>query len=116
VQGVVTYSGVLLVSNPQGLLKPGMTATAQITASRLADALLVPNAALRFVPPAGTTNAPPAPNAAGQGRVWTVENGRLKPHDLKLGATDGHVTQVVKGDLAVGDAVVTDVKTPQGKE
>jgi HlyD family secretion protein len=116
VQGVVTYQGVLLVSNPNGLLKPGMTATAQITASRLADALLVPNAALRFVPAAGTTNAPPAPNAQGQGRAWTVENGKLKPHDLKLGATDGHVTQVVKGDLTVGDAVITDVKTPQGKE
>lgn len=116
VQGVVTYSGVLLVSNPQGLLKPGMTATAQITASRLADALLVPNAALRFVPAVGASAAPPAPNAAGQGRVWTLENGRLKPHDLKLGATDGHVTQVVKGDLAAGEAVVTDVKTPQGKE
>jgi HlyD family secretion protein len=116
VQGVVTYSGVLLVSNPSGLLKPGMTATAQITASRLADALLVPNAALRFVSPAGTTNASAAPNAPGQGRVWTIENGRLKPHDLKLGASDGHLTQVVKGDVAVGDAVVTDVKTPQGKE
>ena len=116
VQGVVTYQGVLLVSNPNGLLKPGMTATAQITASRLADALLIPNAALRFVPTTGTTNAPPAPNAQGQGRAWTVERGKLKPHDLKLGATDGHVTQVVKGDLAAGDAVVTDVKSPQGKE
>jgi HlyD family secretion protein len=116
VQGVVTYSGVLLVSNPQGLLKPGMTATATITASRLADAVLVPNAALRFVPPAGTTTAPPAPGAPGRGRVWTIENGRLKAHDLKLGATDGRLTQMVKGDLAAGDHVVTDVKTPQGKE
>ena len=35
---------------------------------------------------------------------------------LKLGATDGHVTQVVKGDIAAGDEVVTDVKAPQGKE
>lgn len=116
VQGVVTYQGVLLVSNPKGLLKPGMTATAQITASRLASALLVPDPALRFVPPAGSTNAPPAPNAAGQGRVWTVESGRLRPHDLTLGATDGHVTQVVKGDVAAGDQVVTDIKTPPGKE
>jgi HlyD family secretion protein len=116
VQGVVTYQGVLLVSNPDGLLKPGMTATALITASRLADALLVPNAALRFVPAAGTTTAPPAPNTQGQGRAWTVESGKLKPHDLKLGATDGHVTQIVKGDLAAGDQVVTDTKSPQGKE
>jgi len=116
VQGVVTYSGVLLVSNPNGLLKPGMTATAQITASRLGDALLVPNAALRFVPAVGTTNASPAPTGAGRGRVWTVNDGRLKSHDLKLGPTDGHLTQVVNGDIAAGDQVVTDVKAPQGKE
>lgn len=116
VQGVVTYQGVLLVSNPNGLLKPGMTATAQIIASRLADALLVPNAGLRFVPPTTSTGATPAPNVPGQGRVYTEDGRRLKPHDLKLGATDGHVTQVVKGDIAAGDEVVTDVKAPQGKE
>jgi hypothetical protein len=38
------------------------------------------------------------------------------PHDLKLGATDGHTTQVIAGDIAVGDSVVIDVKAPQGKE
>src|ERR1700761_3511610 len=50
VQGVVTYKGILLVQNPQLLLKPGMTATATITAARLSNALQVPNAALRFMP------------------------------------------------------------------
>jgi 3-phenylpropionate/trans-cinnamate dioxygenase ferredoxin reductase subunit len=33
------------------LLRPGMTATATIVTERRADQLLVPNAALRFVPP-----------------------------------------------------------------
>src|ERR1700761_997153 len=50
VQGVVTYKGILLVQNRQLLLKPGMTATATITAARLSNALQVPNAALRFMP------------------------------------------------------------------
>ncbi|MBV8800557.1 MAG: efflux RND transporter periplasmic adaptor subunit [Alphaproteobacteria bacterium] len=115
-RGAVTYRGVLLVSNPRGLLKPGMSATANIVASTLANALLVPNMALRFVPALGVANAPPAANAAGHGRVWTLENGRLRPHDLTLGATNRHLTQVVSGDLATGEQVVTDVKAPQGKE
>jgi HlyD family secretion protein len=114
VQGVVTYQGVLLVSNPNELLKPGMTATATITASRIGDALLVPNAAIRFVPPLGATSAPTAPNVPGTGRVWTVASGKLVPHDLKLGASDGRMTQVRRGDIAVGDEVVTDVKAATG--
>ncbi len=64
VQGVVTYQGVLLEQNRDGLLKPGMTATAEIEAATIKDALLVPNEALRFVPPDDIKkNAPPAPPA-----------------------------------------------------
>jgi HlyD family secretion protein len=114
VQGVVTYQGVLLVSNPNELLKPGMTATATITASRIGNALLVPNAAVRFVPAPGATTVPPAPNVPGTGRVWTVAAGKLVPHDLKLGASDGRMTQVRRGDIAIGDSVVTDVKATTG--
>jgi HlyD family secretion protein len=113
VQGVVTYQGVLLVSNPNGLLKPGMTATAEITAARLASAILVPNASLRFVPPAkASAAAPPAPVGPNRGRVWLERDGELIPRDLKLGASDGHRTQVLSGDVAPGDAVVTDLKAP----
>ena len=50
--GVVTYQTVLAVDNSERLLQPGMTATAEITVTHVADALLVPNAALRFTPPA----------------------------------------------------------------
>ena len=39
VQGVVTYQGVLLVQNQGGLLKPGMTATAEIEAANVKNAL-----------------------------------------------------------------------------
>ena len=116
VQGVVTYRGVLLVANPGGLLKPGMTATAQIDADHVHRALLVPNMALRFVPPDDVkAKAPPQPvpqNGINWGRVWIQESGTLKPHDLKLGATDGRLTVVLSGDVKEGDLVVTDTKTP----
>ena len=112
VQGVVTYQGVLLVSNANGLLKPGMTATAQITASRIRDALLVPNSALRFTPPAGA--AAPAPTGPVNGRVWVSSGRKLEPRDLKLGATDGRQTQVLSGQITAGEPVATEIKTPKG--
>ena len=111
VQNVVTYRGVLLVDNAKLLLKPGMTATAEIITRTLPPSILVPNAALRFIPlPTETVGIAPAPVGAGLGRIWTVENGKLKPHDLKLGGTDGHSTQVIKGDIKPGDSVITDSK------
>lgn len=113
VQGVVTYQGVLREQNEGGLLRPGMTATAEIEAVTIKDALLVPNAALRFVPPDDVKkNAPPAPpalNGINAGRVWTEDGKTLKPHDLRLGATNGRETQIVTGDLKPGQDAVTDL-------
>jgi len=113
VNNVVTYKGVLLVDNPQLLLKPGMTATAEITTGKTNDAVLVPNAALRFVPPPyAVRNVPAAPTGVGLGRVWTLSRGKLTPHDLKIGGTNGQLTQVLSGDIKPGDPVVTDSKMP----
>lgn len=113
VSNVVTYKGVLLVDNKKLLLKPGMTATAEIITGTLPDAVTIPNAALRFVPPAAqVAGIPAATPGVGKGRVWTVEKGKLKPHDLKLGGSDGHATQMIEGDLKPGDKLVTDAKMP----
>jgi HlyD family secretion protein len=56
-QTVVTYQAVLSVDNNERLLRPGMTATATITTDERRGVLLVPNAALRFSPPARTSNS-----------------------------------------------------------
>ena len=48
---VVTYETLLEVDNSDMLLRPGMTATADIEVSKATDALIVPNAAFRFSPP-----------------------------------------------------------------
>jgi len=52
VQNVVTYDAVIGVDNTELLLKPGMTANAEFLVSRKEDVLKIPNAALRFRPPA----------------------------------------------------------------
>ena len=48
--GVVTYEAVLSLNNKDLSLRPGMTATADITIKQVRNVLLVPNAALRFSP------------------------------------------------------------------
>src|SRR5450830_86886 len=55
---VVTYLTYLDVDNTDLSLRPGMTATATITATQRNDVLLVPNAALRFTPTTATAGAP----------------------------------------------------------
>jgi len=49
-ENVVNYTVVVLVSNNDGKLLPGMTATLEFLTGTVSDALLVPNSALRFRP------------------------------------------------------------------
>jgi len=136
-EGVVTYEAVLVVDNEALALRPGMTATAELTASRVNDALLVPNAALRFTPPAaaaqvadnrsfisrlmpgpprrpanGSVNGIAAENGKSQ-RVWVLKEGRPSPVPVEIGATDGKRTQVVSGDVTAGLELIVDAT---GKE
>jgi HlyD family secretion protein len=138
VDGVVTYEAVLSVDNSQLLLRPGMTATADITVRKLDDALLVPNAALRFAPPAlaeaqpasdrrgflsRLVPHPPSPPArptetAGakqqQQKVWTLRDQQLVAIPITVGATDGRMTEVVAGEIQPGLQVVTDTVEVHG--
>ncbi len=75
VQNVVTYNAVIDAENPNLKLRPGMTATVNITYAERDDVLTVSNSAIRFRPPAEltSTDGKPAPfgsaaSAAGQER------------------------------------------------
>jgi HlyD family secretion protein len=119
VSGVVTYSAVVEVDNPEEKLRPGMTATVTVKTSEVKGSLKIPNAALRYKPtppdgPDGKPIVPPPdpPLAKGQGRVHVLTN--EKPGEEKeemkvvsIGITDGLATQVV-GGLPAGTKVVTD--------
>ncbi|MCA9513873.1 MAG: efflux RND transporter periplasmic adaptor subunit, partial [Myxococcales bacterium] len=54
---VVTYPAILTVDNSDLLLRPGMTSAATITTGVAENALIVPNAALRFSPRAALGDA-----------------------------------------------------------
>src|SRR5262249_24361084 len=102
-QNVVVYTVEVTADNADGKLLPYMTANLQFEIDRRSDALWVPNAALRYRPPAqliapGSDASPPA-EKSGQGVVWVEANGKLRPIRLQLGLTDGNVTEVVGGNL-----------------
>ncbi len=59
VQNVVIYTAIVSVENPRAELLPGMTANLRIETERREDALRVPNAALRWRPPALASEAQP---------------------------------------------------------
>lgn len=115
VQNVVSYTTVIDVPNPKGLLKPGMTATLDIEVARADDALRVPAAALRFQPTAamltamGATASAGAPVAAGQraATVWTLAGGRLTPVSVQTGLSDDVSVAIQSTGIREGDDVVT---------
>lgn len=108
VNNVVTYETVLSVANPDLSLRPGMTATADILVDEKADALLVPNRALRFLPPENAESGASAGDAGP--RVWMVRDGAAVAVPVETGLTNGEVTEVTSGDVAPGSAVIIDVE------
>jgi HlyD family secretion protein len=75
VQNVVTYNVVIDVDNPEQKLKPGMTANLTVTIDERNNVLKVPNAALRFMPQAGSGQRTGGGNGNGQGRRQSNGNG-----------------------------------------
>ncbi len=64
-QNVVTYPVILEVSNPEGRLRPKMTANVSIDVAAVQNVLRVPNAALRFRPPSANGEARGAGSGGG---------------------------------------------------
>lgn len=124
---VVTYQTLLDVQNDDLSLRPGMTATATITAVERKNVLLVPNTALRFTPQSSTTTAPSGSNimstvlprmprngarktATGGAakQVWVLQDGAPVAVNVTPGISDGRMTEITGGDLTEGMAVITD--------
>ncbi len=130
---VVTYLTYLDVDNADLSLRPGMTATATITTTRRTGVLLVPNTALRFTPTAAAPTATPKKglassllprmastntrksaatlaSTASAKQVWVLRDGAAVAVAVTPGISDGHMTEIVAGDLQPGALVITDQK------
>jgi HlyD family secretion protein len=123
---VVEYEARLDVQNPDGLLRPGMTATATIATQNTGTAMLVPNAALRFRPEAeedsgggvfrpqigledGKQQASIGEGSRQQVQVLQAD-GSLKAIEVVTGRSDGRRTVVRSKQLNKGMKVVTGIK------
>lgn len=91
--GVVTYPVVIELVNPDEMIKTGMTAVVKVQTQSAQDVLLVPNGAVRML--------------NGE-RVVFVQKGGPLPESvtLRLGISSETHSQVLEGDLKVGDLVV----------
>lgn len=124
---VVNYEARLAVGNPDGLLRPGMTATATIATEKTPVSLLVPNGALRFKP--ADANKPQAGGGldvqvglqqeeqkatigvGSKQQIYVLKaDGTLEKIDVVVGRSDGRLTAVSSSKLKPGMKVVTGIK------
>ncbi len=144
-QGVVTYTIIVDVANPEELLKPGMTAQTRIVVSSKPKVTRLPTAALRFRPDEDSLKAkgPEAPasaaSAAASGeekaradddgvlnatrsgakvyRVYTVgEKQSPKLHEVTIGISNTRFTELISSDLKPGNEVITRNAESPGKK
>lgn len=118
ISNVVNYTVLIDAHNDKGLLLPGMTATIDFVVKRVEDALLVPNAALRFQPQdetAGKDRASAASDKATPdgtvGRLFTLDaSGRLQSLPVTKGESDGVKTVVSGTGVRDGLQVISGLK------
>lgn len=126
-QNVVTYTVEVITDNSDGRLLPYLTANARFLVSNRTNVLLVPNAALRWIPlsnqvdpasrgflergPAGegTSRARAASEGgqeeAGRGVVWVPQGALLKAVPVRVGMSDGSMTEIQSDALQEGTPV-----------
>ncbi|HUT29542.1 MAG TPA: efflux RND transporter periplasmic adaptor subunit [Sedimentisphaerales bacterium] len=133
VEGVVTYETLLKVDNADLSLRPGMTATADIIVTKIENAVLVSNSALRFKlsteddrknngglvgallphpPRHKSKQTENAISSSNRQQVWVLKDGkdgRPVAVPVTTGATDGVMTEILDGEIEPGMLLVVDV-------
>jgi HlyD family secretion protein len=110
-QNVVTYTVVVSVDNRDGLLRPYLTANLTFVVADKKDALLMPNAALRWQPTRaqiapdvqdsyiktkGKKRSPTEPETQNRGIVWVQgEDGFLRFIEVQTGLSDSVNTEIL---------------------
>ena len=92
VQGVVNFGVEVEVLEPDASIKPGMTAAVNVIVSQIDNVLLVPNRAVRV--------------QDGKRVVFVMRDGVPTTVEITLGSSSDTDSEVVGGDLKVGDVIV----------
>jgi HlyD family secretion protein len=91
-QGVVNFLVTVALTHPDELVRPGLTAAVNLVVDEIEDALLVPNRAVRVVD--------------GERVVYVLREGKMEAVPIVLGTSSETSSEVLEGDLAVGDQIV----------
>ncbi len=120
-QSVVTYTVVVEVENRSGKLLPYLTARLQFEVEERRDVLVVPNAALRWVPTlsqivpsdrheASASRARSANRGyEAKGTLWVKDGEFVRPIEVVVGLTDGLSSEIVSSALREGSEVVVGI-------
>lgn len=142
-QNVVTYPVVVATTNPDLKLLPGMTANMSFEVARRSNVKKIPNSALRFFPLAQHVRAEDQPLLEGRvseqstdanevqetglsateraearkertlRHVWVADGLKLRAVEVIVGLSESRFTEMVQGNLQVGDKLVTGIEPPK---
>lgn len=97
VGGTTRFNVVVEIANPDEQVRPGMTATLKFVTADLPNVLQVPNQALRL--------------RDGERVVYVLREGQIVPVPITLGIASENYTQVLSGELKVGEVIVLNPPT-----
>jgi HlyD family secretion protein len=124
-QNVVTYTVVISTDNSNLKLLPYLSADVKFEVDKRTDALLVPNAALRYQPRAeqmdkvATDAAKAMAKPPVEGQTWSTlwikqdDSPLLAPLRVRTGLSDGVNTEIVEGELDEKSQIVLGEKRAQ---
>ncbi len=92
VNGTIEFIVTVELADPDEAVRPGMTAAVSVVVTRLEDVLLVPNRAVRYV--------------NGDQTVFVLRGTEIVPVTVTLGAASDVSSEILEGELAVGDLIV----------
>ena len=100
VQGVVSFTVTVELTDADELVKPGMTAAVNIVIEEQKDVVLIPNRTVRLVD--------------GERVVYVLVDGQPVQVKVKLGSTSGIDSVLVEGDIKVGDPIILNPPSNNG--
>lgn len=100
VQGVVSFTVTVELTDADEQVKPGMTAAVNVVVEEVKDAVLVPNRAVRLVD--------------GERVIYLLKDGQPLPVTITLGASSDTMSVLVSGDVKEGDLIILNPPAFQG--
>ncbi len=100
VQGVVSFTVTVELTDADELVKPGMTAAVTVVVEEVTDVILIPNRAVRLVD--------------GDRVVYKLVNGQPEQVKIRLGSSSDTTSVLVDGDIKEGDLIILNPPTFNG--